>query len=249
MKSLYLVNSFWISLGGLRPLLAGALALLSIPLINIALGWQWSPADTGFLPSRFSLWVSESMPVVALALIAWVLFRLKLDRRRSLLLVATMMAALLLGVGVKTVLKDTWQEPRPYAVWLAAQTHITAQDFYALPDKSGFIAAQDLSKTSVPQWEQQYWAKNTGYSFPSGHSLFAVQLVLMLLALLWQRKAYILMLLALCWAMAILLSRLFLGMHWPVDVLASSVLAFILNIPFCLFWNKQTPSLLNSPFM
>lgn len=237
-----------------RAYLPPATCLLPVLLILFAVqisGWQWSPEKVDSSLSLLSYWVSQSMPVIGIIFIALTVYllrlRLRLNFRQNVLLLMCIAAVLLSGAGVKRVFKDSWQEPRPYVVWLQKQPELAAnlpvKGFYELSDKSAFVSGLNLSGTSVPEWQQSYWAKNTGYSFPSGHSLFALQLMLMMLTLLWREKAHMLIVLAVCWTTVVLGSRLVLGMHWPVDLLASGVLAFVLNIPFVLFWGKQRLSL------
>ncbi|MGL4668900.1 MAG: phosphatase PAP2 family protein [Saezia sp.] len=217
------------------PLIICLLAVLFVPLALQLSGWQWTPNKANLVLLSLSFWVSQSMPVVALLLMDITLFLLQLNLRQNILLLASIAVIFLLGAGIKTALKNSWQEPRPYAIWLESQSNLPAQDFYKLPNKSAYLSTLDLSQTRVPYWQQDYWTKNTGYSFPSGHSLFAVQLLLIIATLLWQKKAYIMIALTFCWASAVLSSRLLLGMHWPVDILASGSLAFLIFIPFLLF--------------
>lgn len=71
---------------------------------------------------------------------------------------------------------------------------------------------------------------NTGFSFPSGHSLSATVFFLLLAALLWHSNATRLTKLAataaaLLLSLAVGLSRIYLGYHWATDVLAGWTLA------------------------
>jgi undecaprenyl-diphosphatase len=71
---------------------------------------------------------------------------------------------------------------------------------------------------------------NTGFSFPSGHSLSSLVFFGLLAALLWYSNASLATklagtALALLFSVAIGLSRIYLGYHWATDVLAGWTLA------------------------
>jgi undecaprenyl-diphosphatase len=59
------------------------------------------------------------------------------------------------------------------------------------------------------------------YSFPSGHALTAVAVYGLAAVLLWQRGHRVLAILSGIWVFMIGLSRVYLGAHYPSDVLAS----------------------------
>jgi undecaprenyl-diphosphatase len=71
----------------------------------------------------------------------------------------------------------------------------------------------------------EFWlAQPGGFSFPSGHTITATLgyvLVAWLLTQLWPAKRIPLFAGAGMLAAAVGLSRLYLGVHWPSDVLAS----------------------------
>lgn len=63
-----------------------------------------------------------------------------------------------------------------------------------------------------------------GYSFPSGHTMAAAAFFGMLALFLWQRGRYGLALVAAAWVPLVAFSRVYLGAHFPSDVLASLAL-------------------------
>ena len=69
-------------------------------------------------------------------------------------------------------------------------------------------------------------------SFPSGHTLTAVAVYGFISVLLWQRGHRFLSILSGIWVFMIALSRVYLGAHYPSDVLASLALGTILLIIF-----------------
>ncbi len=68
------------------------------------------------------------------------------------------------------------------------------------------------------------------YSFPSGHSLTATAVYGFAAVLLWQRGQRVLALLSGFWVFMIGLSRVYLGAHYPSDVLASYAAGTIMLI-------------------
>ena len=60
-----------------------------------------------------------------------------------------------------------------------------------------------------------------GYSFPSGHSIAGITLYGVLAIFLWQDRRYGWAILAGIWAPLIGLSRVYLGVHYPSDVVAA----------------------------
>lgn len=72
------------------------------------------------------------------------------------------------------------------------------------------------------------------FSFPSGHVMMAVGVYGLISLLLWQRQRQILSLISGVWVLLIAFSRLYLGVHYPSDVIASLLLGFVLLGIF--FW-------------
>jgi undecaprenyl-diphosphatase len=65
------------------------------------------------------------------------------------------------------------------------------------------------------------------YSFPSGHTMSAAAVYGLWALLLWQRRRYGWALVAGLWVPLVALSRVYLGAHYPSDVLASLALGTI----------------------
>ena len=66
------------------------------------------------------------------------------------------------------------------------------------------------------------------YSFPSGHTLTAVAVYGLAAVFLWQRGHRILAIISGIWVFLVGLSRVYLGAHYPSDVLASLAIGIIL---------------------
>lgn len=209
--------------------LAGLLALLSVPAMAYLMQWQWQPENsTGtFLLYLVSLSAGPFLIVVFCTVLLW---HLRLPVAKSLLLILILGATLAVGMVIKSEAKKMWQEPRPYALWMADGAAAAVDAFYRLPDKGAFILEQEFSADQVPSWQQQYWAEDTGFSFPSGHTYFAAQWALLMLMLLWRKKTRFTLTVVFSWALLVEVGRLALGMHWPADLAVSCLLAAVLTL-------------------
>lgn len=65
------------------------------------------------------------------------------------------------------------------------------------------------------------------FSFPSGHVMIATGVYGLISLLLWQRKHKKLSVLSAIWVVLIAFSRVYLGVHYPSDVLGSLFLGFV----------------------
>ncbi len=79
-------------------------------------------------------------------------------------------------------------------------------------------------------WDTEwYW----GSSFPSGHTLvvtaFAVASVIGVTRI-WPERRILAMFIAAVWVLAVAISRLVLGVHWPTDVLAAACIGGVLPL-------------------
>lgn len=103
------------------------------------------------------------------------------------------------------------------------------QAFFVLVATAGSGALNSLAKMFFSRERPQLWpaladAPNT--SFPSGHAMGSFTLMLVLLILAWPgRWRYPLLLFAAGFIVLVGLSRLYLGVHWPSDIVAGWLLA------------------------
>jgi len=212
---------------GLCPLLLGGAYLL--PRIDLGGDVAWAAS-----------WLTElggiyGAPFVTVLVAGIYLTRPGLSpaarRRQAGVLCATLVVILgALAWLNEFVIKPGFGQPRPNIVELAdaGRLGMTPAAFYALGDKEARRAyLARLRLPEVPAGVRALWDRETGYSFPSGHSLFAMTLAtcfacLGLWALEGPRRWALLLLLP--WALAVCYTRPLLRVHTPTDVLAGGLL-------------------------
>lgn len=132
--------------------------------------------------------------------------------------------SLMLKIGVKAVTEI----PRPYTQALVQVDLINSpESFYALSENNKQTLITQVEHIVSPARVEQ-WRAGLNYSFPSGHTIFAAICVLFWGGFLLRHKHYILTAAIISWGVGVGFSRIWLGMHWPTDLIASLVSASIL---------------------
>ena len=217
----------------------GALMLMIIPIAVWVSGWQWHPAgETGWWRGLFWMTQTVTSPwgaITSIVLFGWFLWCLRFRWRPALALAGILLAALLLGQGLKAVIKHQVREPRPYVMWMAKTYNLDDQSFYALSGKARakLIKKELENERLIPHWLRRHWQHETGFAFPSGHTVFAASWALLALGLLWPRRHYTSVALIMLWSVLVMSSRLVLGMHWPRDVAMGIVLGWLIITSAC----------------
>jgi phosphatidylglycerophosphatase B len=85
-----------------------------------------------------------------------------------------------------------------------------------------------INNTQLPDWLKQHWEFETGYAFPSGHTMFAASWALLGIGLLWPRRRIVTVVILVAWAVGVMGSRLVLGMHWPQDLITATAISWAL---------------------
>ncbi|WP_413112090.1 phosphatase PAP2 family protein [Thaumasiovibrio sp. DFM-14] len=166
--------------------------------------------------------------MVSLLCLSPLLMRLSLQRSVSLWWRFALI--LLLSFMLKTGLKQFTAVPRPYVVSLVSlQLTPSTSAFYAANanEKQQIVTA--AAKT-VSHWRTQHWQGEMNYSFPSGHTIFAAVCVVFWSGFFWRAKAIVPLVLLMSWAAGVAGSRVYLGMHYPADILASVIFAGLLYL-------------------
>ncbi|MFV8751301.1 phosphatase PAP2 family protein [Nannocystaceae bacterium ST9] len=224
----------------LREAFGRALRIL-IPALAIVIGLgMFLPAVALDGPvARGAVWVADSgsaavVPWVALILLAIVVTRPGLPLRTRGLEAVVLLGLLLLALGGMSwanehLIKPAMAIPRPNIVELADQgvLGLSPDEFYALgdkPDRSAYLAER-LAEPSAPPLAaevREHWLVETGYSFPSGHSLaamtFSAFFLTLALSYLDRRRRRLVFLILPIWALAVIASRPLLRVHSALDI-------------------------------
>lgn len=212
----------------------GAFLLLIMPLTVWFSGWEWQPGGSSCW-LKLLYWVTETVTqpwgiITHILLCAWFLWCLRFRLKPALMLFAILAVAIVGGQLTKSLIKEYVQEPRPFVTWLEKTHHIPVSEFYTLKrkERSALVQEQLQHERTIPGWLRGHWQKETGFAFPSGHTMFAASWALLGVGLLWPRRRYWTLALLLVWATAVMGSRMLLGMHWPRDLAVATVISWLL---------------------
>lgn len=90
-------------------------------------------------------------------------------------------------------------------------------------------------------WE--VFAPDLSFAFPSGHAMSSASFVMVLILLAWNtRWRWLVLTLGTLFVIAIGWTRIYLGMHYPSDVLAGWLLAIAWSLAVMLIIHPQAPS-------
>lgn len=187
------------------------------------------------LATKSGFWVTETVTqpwgvITHLILFGWFLWCLRFRIKAAFVLFAILAAAILVGQGVKSWIKDKVREPRPFVIWLEKTHHIPVDEFYTLKraERGNLVKEQLAEEKNIPQYLRSHWQKETGFAFPSGHTMFAASWALLAVGLLWPRRRTLTIAILLVWATGVMGSRLLLGMHWPRDLVVATLISWAL---------------------
>lgn len=187
--------------------------------------------------------------IVALSFLSVIVARGGIDRKRRwketciIVLVGAILGG---GVAVlnEYVVKEQLVVPRPNIIFLAGENgsgplEMTAEEFYGSGTRETrrelLASALKGVPESVPLSSRikSLWMKETGYSFPSGHSFSAMFFTTFLLSLAVTYLAanrYRWFYLLLPWAVAVCYSRTILRVHTPADITVGGLLGIAVGI-------------------
>ncbi|MFU9136136.1 phosphatidylglycerophosphatase B [Erwinia tasmaniensis] len=212
----------------------GALLLLIMPVGVWLSGWRWQPVEMGLgYKLLFGLTETVTSPwgtLTSLLLCGWFLWCLRFRLKPAVVLLLIVSASLMAGQYAKTFIKREVQEPRPYVLWLEKSQGLNEKTFYEQTrrQRSAMVTQAMREDSQLPEWLKRHWAFETGYAFPSGHTMFAATWALLAVGLLWPRRHRITVAVILLWATGVMGSRLALGMHWPRDLITSTIISWLL---------------------
>ncbi|VFP87079.1 Phosphatidylglycerophosphatase B [Candidatus Erwinia haradaeae] len=215
------------------------LMLLLVPIAVVLSGWRWQPINMGS-NIKLVFWITESAtyPWIILTnifLCSYFSFCLRFRLKSMLLLSVFLTSVLCFGQSVKSLLKNQVQSLRPYDVWISDNYSMQIRP-YRDPQYSECqeeLLQEKLYKglsnnINIPPCLIHHWVSASKFSFPSGHTLFVTTWALLGAGLLWSRHCYCSVFILISWAVAVMASRLLLGMHWPRDLLAAIILSWLI---------------------
>lgn len=225
------------------------IALLLIPTMTWIIGWHWNYSQN-YNTVDFALFIiteSGSAPYFALLtsliLAIWLSMRCKLLKHHWVIIFLSVF--LLQGTTqiIKSTIKTLWEEPRPYMSYMV-EKGVEIEPFYDLSRKERGITIQEVltDDQQTPQWLKNHWQKETGYSFPSGHTMFAVMWAFIIAGFLTREKdpkTPIIMGIMILWAGLMMISRMRLGMHFPIDLFVSTTIGYPIALFFFYFLAKR----------
>lgn len=163
--------------------------------------------------------------LVTVSLFCFLPLAMKLPRRTVIRLGVQFGILLVLSFIAKTGLKQLTEIPRPYSYQLQSLGIVhSAAEFYQL-DKIQKDQAVTSAEASVSHWRTLHWKGETNYSLPSGHTIFAAVCVIFWGGFFIQRRQFLPTAFIILWAVGVGVSRIWLGMHWPTDLMASMACA------------------------
>lgn len=225
-------------------IIGGVFVLLIMPLVVLLSDWTWTPdEDNPVLRPLFWATETASSPwgaITSVILALWFVWRLQLPLKKGIALIIILAIAIIGGQVVKSIVKETVEEPRPFVLWMEHEFHIDDRAFYSQPrkERARIVAHHLEGQDSVPPWLSKHWERETGYSFPSGHTLFTATWALLGIGMLVPHRRYISATVLMLWAITVAGSRLLLGMHWPEDLIVSILLSGVIAY-FACYWAQR----------
>ncbi|MDF7670016.1 phosphatase PAP2 family protein [Orbaceae bacterium ESL0721] len=205
---------------------------ITIPLM--AINWHWQPNISTTL-SYYLLLITEtvSLPFAGfIMLFLFILFSFFLAMKcitKIILFWLILFLSLFTGQLIKTVIKETTKEPRPYISAIEKQTN--QNNFYALPEsEQNSLITEFANQNSRPSWLTKYWQQEVSYALPSGHTIFTATFAFLALLFLGFKRHPITISLTILWSLLIEVSRLALGMHSPKDLILATFIAWLMSV-------------------
>lgn len=181
--------------------------------------------------------------VIVLVLLIYLLthFKKKSKRIRNVyLFIAIITFVQILNAGSTLFyFKDVFKNQRPSQLYFTEKGFIEpgGREYFAMPHEEKRKYIQKKIDEDKSKLEEIYppildsWISDSGYSFPSGHSQTAFFLGTILAFVIYKTnsKKYFIFI-PLAWAILVALSRVVIGVHYPIDVTAGAFIGLILAL-------------------
>lgn len=229
------------------------LLLCLVPFFVWGFSYQWN-GNGQLIEADYWLYLLTETGSVPYAIITCgvfaLLFRVLFKSNKQWLFGVLVMAFSVIATqAVKTGLKAVFAEPRPFTVYLAEKTQSTTENFYKNDRtlRAKLVDQFYTAQSDTPAWLKRHYENETGYSFPSGHSIFAATWLMLAVGFAqllgnrtWQAK--LLVGTISLWALLMLISRVRLGMHYPIDLFIATIFAWLVNMGIFGFLQKKRSS-------
>ena len=241
----------------IAPMIFGWTILAIIPAILLLLNTSLFPLialDSTLANALFWLTSTGTAPYgVATVLLVLFLSYQRLSKPQFISLFLAISLGMCTTLTLNSYLKPHFNEPRPNAVWLESQYLLNTDNFYSLPKtqrKVEMSSALDRlehahSDLTLSPLVKQHWKHEVGFSFPSGHTLFALTLTMITSYYLLLAGNVFIPGMLFIWSIGMGFSRMLLGMHWSQDVLASTALGGVIGLVSIFVVNQVFPYLNN----
>ncbi|WP_439258744.1 phosphatase PAP2 family protein [Lonepinella sp. BR2930] len=224
--------------------------LCLVPFFTWIFSWQWQGDSHLTTFDYFLYWLTEtgSVPYAIITCGVFALCFLPIFSTRSKWIIAVIIMAIsmVMTQGIKIIVKSIFAEPRPYVTELTDKNGVSTDYFYDQDrEQRAMIVSQFYANNAnVPVWLVHHRENETGYSFPSGHTIFAVSWLLLAVGFTQivgrcHTSSKILVVGILLWSVLMLVSRLRLGMHHPIDLLVSTLIAWFVHLPLFFYIERK----------
>lgn len=219
--------------------------LCLVPIFVWIFSWKWVGDAHLTRFDHFLYWLTEtgSSPYAIITCGVFSLLFAPIFPNRKKWILAVVVMALATGVtqGIKSVSKTIFAEPRPFIIDLTEKSGVSPEYFYDHPRPQRELMVNQFyaDKPETPGWLSRHRENETGYSLPSGHSVFAITWLLLAVGFTeiygrCKTRSKVLVAGTFLWTLLMFVSRLRLGMHYPIDLLVSALIAWIINCS--IFW-------------
>ena len=161
--------------------------------------------------------------LITLTILLVAALRLKLTEKQRWNQWMQLGVILVIGFAAKTGLKHLTESPRPYTELLKHELIIPNPTYFYVLNANQQDNLIEQVSAQVSPWRTQHWLGETDYSFPSGHTIFAAICLALFGGLFVEHKRYAMAGGVLVWALFVAYSRLWIGMHRPIDLMGSIV--------------------------
>jgi len=131
--------------------------------------------------------------------------------------------------------KDLFRKPRPNQLYLMEKGYLNKEgtQFFTMPSDERRKYLEEQIKDTDENLQDIYppilnkWIIDSGFSFPSGHSqtsFFLGTIIAFVVYKLSRAKNKYLFVIPFIWAVLVALSRVVIGIHYPIDVTAGALI-------------------------